>query len=64
MNQTSRYSIDEIVAFINSHDAKVVSHTDTTITAKSQVRSAEGVWSWEEETFPATAKDARFYLGY
>lgn len=53
-----------LIAFIEQHDSKVVSHTETTITATVVVVHADGHVTTEEETFPATLQAARDFLGY
>lgn len=56
-------SMTRLIAFINSHDSKVVSHTATTISAT--VEEHNGVeWATVIETFPATLSAARDFLGY
>lgn len=63
MNQQT-VTVDRLIAFVESHGNKVIAHTETTITAEIEVRNPAGVWNTEQETFPATVKGARDWLGY
>jgi hypothetical protein len=54
-----------LVAFIESHGNKVVSTTETTVTAEMvQLDTNTGAWATVVETFPATVQAARDWLGY
>lgn len=52
-----------LIAFIESHGNKVISHTDDTITAECEY-TKDGAVTTVEETFPATWEAARNWLGY
>lgn len=54
----------KLIAFIESHGNKVISATESTITATCEVRHGNGEWETAQETFPATVSGARDWLGY
>lgn len=66
MNAYTNYDevkVSRLVAFVQSHGNKVVSHTETTITA--QCEESDGTnWTTVTETFPATLQACRDWLGY
>lgn len=57
--------IQNLIAFIESHGNKVVSSTETTISAEAvELDTNTGVWAAVVETFPANVQAARDWLGY
>lgn len=52
-----------LIAFIESHGNKVVSHDDSTITAEC-VYTKDGKAFTARESFPSTLPAARDWLGY
>lgn len=56
--------MQNLIAFIESHGNKVVGNTEDTITATLEIRDAAGDWATSQETFPATVKATRDWLGY
>lgn len=57
--------MQNLVAFVESHGNKVISTTETTITAEVQeLNTITGAWATVAETFPATVQAARDWLGY
>lgn len=66
MNAYTNYDevkVSRLVAFVQSHGNKVVSHTETTITAEMEEHNGTE-WQTVVETFPATLQAARDWLGY
>lgn len=67
MNAAHTYAntrLQNLIAFVESHGNKVVSHTDTSITAEIVLCEADGKSHTAQETFPATLQAARDWLGY
>jgi len=60
---TQTIQMKRLIAFVESHGNKVVSNTETTISAEIELNT-NGVWKTEVETFPATVSAARDWLGY
>ena len=63
MNQANP-KLAKLIAFVESHGNKVISFTETTITATVELMHANGQWETAQETFPATVSGARDWLGY
>ena len=55
--------MDNLIRFIEAHGNKVISHTETEITAECDYTKDGSVFT-VAETFPATLQAARDWLGY
>jgi hypothetical protein len=56
--------LKRLVAWIETHDSRVLAYSQDTITATVRLSDASGKWHDLAETFPATYEAARDWLGY